>query len=141
MATKTVSPILLLTGLDGLAQSSATMNGKQRCRSSLDERMTRPEVGRQIGHRILTLRRRRSWSQAKLAARLEIARDRLSKWERGTSTPPAEALIDLSAVLGVSLDELIAGRTPAAPAPSITDERLGEARAYLGALVEALKAR
>jgi len=101
--------------------------------------MTPPDVGRQIGHRIVRLRRSRAWSQAKLAARLKIARERLSKWERGTSTPPAEVLIDLSAVLGVSLDELMAGRAPVIPALSITDERLGKARAHLGALVEALK--
>jgi transcriptional regulator with XRE-family HTH domain len=45
--------------------------------------------------RILGLRRRMGLSQAELAARINYSAMALSRWERGTHEPPAQAYIQL----------------------------------------------
>jgi transcriptional regulator with XRE-family HTH domain len=55
-------------------------------------------------------RQARSWNQFDLADRLGVPRDRLAKWESGCHVPPAEALLILSSVFEVSVDELLKGR-------------------------------
>lgn len=68
-------------------------------------------LGREIGSRIVRLRKERGWSQAELARRLNVDRSRVSHWERGVHVPPIEALAELSALLGITLDFLVSGRT------------------------------
>jgi transcriptional regulator with XRE-family HTH domain len=63
-----------------------------------------------MGERILQLRKRWQWSQGELAERLGVTRERVGNWERGENAPPVEALIALSEVLRVSLDELLRGK-------------------------------
>lgn len=65
---------------------------------------------RAIGARIVRLRQVRSWNQFDLADRLDVPRDRLAKWESGCHVPSAEALLVLSDVLEISVDELLTGR-------------------------------
>jgi transcriptional regulator with XRE-family HTH domain len=65
---------------------------------------------RSIGARIVRLRQARSWNQFDLADRLGVPRDRLAKWESGCHVPSAEALLVISSVLEVSVDELLTGR-------------------------------
>src|SRR4051794_9197877 len=65
---------------------------------------------RGLGARIVRSRQRRGWSQEKLADRLNVGRERLAKWEAGCHAPPAEALLALSEVLEVTVDELLTGR-------------------------------
>jgi transcriptional regulator with XRE-family HTH domain len=72
---------------------------------------------RGLGGRITDVRIRKDWTQADLARELGVSRDRVSKWERGENAPPLDVLVALRTVLGVSLDELIAGEA-SAPAQS-----------------------
>lgn len=48
-------------------------------------------------------------SQEHLAAKLNISRQSISKWERGQSYPSIETLIKLSDIFEISLDELLKG--------------------------------
>jgi len=66
---------------------------------------------RSIGARIVSFRQTRSWNQFDLADRLGVPRDRLAKWESGCHVPPAEALLLLSSVFEISVDELLTGRS------------------------------
>lgn len=71
-----------------------------------------------LGARITRLRSEKGWSRTVLARKLEISRDRLSKWERGENAPPLEILVSLGVLLGVTLDELVTGRPRAGDALS-----------------------
>ena len=68
---------------------------------------------RQIGRNIAGLREQRGWVQKELAPQLGVTRSVLSKWESGDHMPPVEALVRMSEVLEVTLDELVRGRPPA----------------------------
>jgi transcriptional regulator with XRE-family HTH domain len=63
-----------------------------------------------MGTRIIQARQIRGWSQAELARRLEVSRERLGKWEKGISAPSLDDLVPLSEVLGVPFAELVQGR-------------------------------
>lgn len=49
----------------------------------------------------------------KLANRLNVTRQMISKWEVGDSTPDMEKLIALSDLFEISLDELVLDKIPA----------------------------
>ena len=63
-----------------------------------------------IGGFIAEKRRQHSLTQQQLAGRLNISFQAVSKWENGTASPNIELLAELAAVLGVTADELLAGR-------------------------------
>lgn len=46
-------------------------------------------------------------SQKKLAAKLDVDRSTVAKWETGKSKPRADMLIKLAAILGCTVDELL----------------------------------
>jgi transcriptional regulator with XRE-family HTH domain len=71
-----------------------------------------------VGERIVRTRQRRGWSQAELARRLEVTRERLGKWERGATSPGLEELVWLSEVLQVPVWELGLGESPEEPLSS-----------------------
>jgi transcriptional regulator with XRE-family HTH domain len=75
-----------------------------------NRRTSKGTVKRQLGTRIIQARQSRGWSQAELARRLEVPRDRLGKWERGLCAPGVDDLVTLSEVLGVPFAELVQGR-------------------------------
>jgi len=52
-------------------------------------------------------RRAAQLSQEELAHRLGVSRQSVSKWEQGQSFPETEKLIELSSMLGVSMDSLL----------------------------------
>jgi putative transcriptional regulator len=54
-----------------------------------------------------TLRKQKGFSQEKLAARLNVVRQTVSKWEKNLSVPDADTLIRLAEVLEVSVSELL----------------------------------
>ena len=89
-----------------------------------------------FGLRIVRLRRRKGWSRVELAGELGVSRDRLAKWERGAHEPPLAMLIVLRRVLGVSLDELVAGAPPAAK--EMTEAERSELRAHAWGLARFL---
>jgi putative transcriptional regulator len=54
-----------------------------------------------------TLRKQKGFSQAELAARLNVVRQTISKWEKNLSVPDADTLIRLAEILEVSVSELL----------------------------------
>jgi ribosome-binding protein aMBF1 (putative translation factor) len=69
------------------------------------------ELRWELGRRIVRLRSGRGWSRDQLAQRIRVTRECLGHWERGSHAPPMVALVDLGRVLGVSMDELMIGKT------------------------------
>ena len=53
------------------------------------------------------LRKEKGFSQEQLAARLNVVRQTISKWEKGISVPDAELLIQLAEVLDVTVSDLL----------------------------------
>jgi putative transcriptional regulator len=54
-----------------------------------------------------TIRKEKGFSQEQLAARLNVVRQTISKWEKGLSVPDAEMLIQLADVLEVEVSDLL----------------------------------
>lgn len=54
-----------------------------------------------------TLRKKKGMTQEELAARLNVVRQTISKWEKGLSVPDAELLTKLAEILEVSVSQLL----------------------------------
>lgn len=78
-----------------------------------------------FAERLMALRRAKGWSQEELGERLGVTRQTVSKWELGSTTPEMEKLSALSALFGVSLDELVNGKQEQIPAekPLVTEKQ------------------
>ncbi|MGN0571955.1 MAG: helix-turn-helix domain-containing protein [Candidatus Fimenecus sp.] len=63
-----------------------------------------------IGTLIAQIRKEQGLTQKELAARLHISDKTVSKWETGRGTPDISSLEALSAALGISVSELLAGK-------------------------------
>lgn len=63
----------------------------------------------EIANRLLQLRKEHKFSQEDLAAKLNISRQAVSKWERAEASPDTDNLIELSKLYGISLDTLLTG--------------------------------
>lgn len=68
-----------------------------------------------FNEKLITLRKQKGLSQEELGMRLNVARQTVSKWELGETTPEMEKLIKLSEIFGVSLDELVGKETEGKP--------------------------
>ena len=73
-------------------------------------------VQRTLGERISFLRTEKRISQDELAARLDVSRQAVSKWETGKAIPTLEKLTAISRQFGVSLEWLLRDGRSAAPA-------------------------
>ncbi|WP_418719273.1 helix-turn-helix domain-containing protein [Candidatus Allofournierella merdipullorum] len=71
-----------------------------------------------LGENIARLRAQNGWSQGELADKLEVSRQSVSKWETDASVPDLDKLVKLSEAFGVSLDDLVHGRSGTAPCPA-----------------------
>lgn len=60
-----------------------------------------------FSEKLIELRRKAGLSQEELAARLEVSRQAVSKWESGQTLPDLERAVALSRLFGVSLDYLL----------------------------------
>ena len=60
----------------------------------------------EIGNKILELRKKKGLSQEELAEKIGVARQTISKWELGETSPDLKQSKELSKILHVSLDEL-----------------------------------
>lgn len=67
------------------------------------------EIRKAFGLRLKELRKQKGWTQKELAKRVDIRFAQLNKYECGMHIPPIERLIQLSSVLGVTLDYLVMG--------------------------------
>ncbi len=60
-----------------------------------------------IGETLRNLRMQHTMSQETLAESLNVSRQAVSNWENGKTQPDADALIRISSLFQVSLDEII----------------------------------
>lgn len=63
-----------------------------------------------IGERIQDLRKKKGFSQEKLAEYLNMSRQAVAKWEQNVCEPNLECLAKMSDLFGVDLDYLIRGK-------------------------------
>ncbi len=64
----------------------------------------------QIGKFIAVLRKERGLTQWQLGDKIGVTNKTVSRWETGVYLPPAEALLIMSEIFDVSVDELLTGR-------------------------------
>ena len=72
------------------------------------------------GLRLQALRRERGWSQEDLAAKLDVARNTVNRWEMGERHPSMKMLEGLAAVLNVTGRTLLPTRRLRGPDPDAT---------------------
>lgn len=61
----------------------------------------------EIGNKIMELRKKKNLSQEELAEKVGVARQTISKWELGKTSPDIRQAKQLSKIFNVSLDELV----------------------------------
>lgn len=64
----------------------------------------------EIARHLQQLRKQYGYSQERLAEKLGLSRQAISKWERAESSPDTDNLIELARLYGISIDELLLGR-------------------------------
>ena len=57
-----------------------------------------------LAEKITKLRKQQGWSQEELAARLDVSRQAVSKWESMASMPDLDKILKMSALFDVSTD-------------------------------------
>ena len=62
-----------------------------------------------IGKFIAECRKQKNLTQMQLAEKLGITDKAVSKWERGIAMPDASIMLELCAILGISVNELLSG--------------------------------
>ena len=62
-----------------------------------------------IGKFIMTERKAKNLTQAKLAEKLYISEKTISKWENGNGIPDTTSLVKICEVFGVSINEILSG--------------------------------
>ena len=62
-----------------------------------------------MGAFLQELRREHGLTQEQLGERLRVSSKTISRWETGAYMPPVEMLLELSALYGLSINELVAG--------------------------------
>ena len=60
-----------------------------------------------FNEKLLQLRKSHKLSQEKLAEKLNVSRQTISKWELGESSPDLKQSKQLSKIFNISLDELV----------------------------------
>lgn len=65
----------------------------------------------ETANRLLQYRKKHSLSQEELAAKIGVSRQAVSKWERAEASPDTDNLILLAQIYGVTLDELLTGKS------------------------------
>ena len=99
---------------------------------------TRAKVSKKaIGQKLKLARQSRGLTQAKLAQKLGTIQSNISDLERGARKPTLQQLVDLSRVLGVTIDEILLDATSEGGNGLIKDRR------FLGRLhkIDQLSAR
>ena len=60
-----------------------------------------------LAEKIMNLRKKNGWSQEELAAKLNVSRQSVSKWESAMSVPELDKILLLSQIFEVSTDYLL----------------------------------
>ncbi len=69
--------------------------------------MTKEQLKKKIGQRIVELRTKKGWSQSDLARACNKDRQAMEKLENGKVNPTLYSLLEISKALGVSLRKLV----------------------------------
>lgn len=77
-----------------------------------------------FGENLKALRKNKGITQEELAARLNIVRQTISKWEKGQSVPDAEMLVKLAEVFEVPVSHLLGSRIESDARPDALAEQL-----------------
>lgn len=72
----------------------------------------------ELCERLAELRKNANLSQEKLAEKLNISRQAVSKWESGTTSPDLNNLISLGEIYGVSTDYILLGQSSESVPPA-----------------------
>lgn len=81
-----------------------------------------------MGAFLQELRREHGLTQEQLGERLHVSSKTISRWETGAYMPPVEMLLELSALYGLSINELVAGeRLSPESLPQAAEENLAAA--------------
>ena len=79
---------------------------------------------RKIGQYIASKRKEQGLTQVELAEKLGMSNKSVSKWERGVCLPDVSIYTELCDILGISLNEFIAGEDLAEDRMLLFDEEL-----------------
>lgn len=60
-----------------------------------------------FSEKLYELRKEKNLSQEELAEKLNVARQTISKWETGSTTPDTNNLIELSNIFEISIEDLL----------------------------------
>lgn len=60
-----------------------------------------------IADNLVKLRQAKNWTQEDLANKLHVSRQAISKWETGLSVPNIDALLELSKLYNMSINEIL----------------------------------
>ena len=71
-----------------------------------------------------TLRKNKGFTQEELAARLNVVRQTVSKWEKGQSVPDSEMLVRLAEIFEVPVSQLLGGPIEQNSQPDALAEQL-----------------
>lgn len=63
-----------------------------------------------IGKFISELRKEKGWTQEQLGEKISVTNKTISRWETGTYLPPADALLAMSSLFDVSINEILTGK-------------------------------
>ena len=81
----------------------------------------------ELYEKLMQARKTAGLTQADVAARLDVSRQAVSRWESGQSKPSTEKLLALGALYGVSIDGLLNAENAEQPV-SKEDSNLSEAK-------------
>ena len=77
-----------------------------------------------IQDNLKTLRKNKGFTQEELAARLNVVRQTVSKWEKGQSVPDSEMLVRLAEIFEVPVSQLLGGPIEPDAQPDALAEQL-----------------
>jgi len=85
---------------------------------------TNEKHGNDFGKKLASLRKQKKMSQTVLANQLGVTQRVITYYENESECPPAHLLPKISAIFGVSVDELLGEQEVEVPAPPLPDKRL-----------------
>lgn len=71
-----------------------------------------------FGEKLSLLRKQHGMTQLELAEKLNLSRQAVSRWERGTAEPSTENLVRIAALFGVPVDALVNDGAPLQTEPA-----------------------
>ena len=79
-----------------------------------------------LGEKLTQARKAAGLTQADVAAKLNVSRQAVSRWESGQSKPSTERLLALGELYGVSIDQLLNTENVEMPAVRSEERRVGK---------------